>query len=329
VATEKGVRVRVILGTGGTIAGRASRASDNVGYVAGQVAVADLLAGVPALSGLPLEVEQVDQINSKDMHFGLWQRLLARVAHHLARDEVEGVVITHGTDTLEETAFFLDRVLQPGKPVVLTCAMRPATALVPDGPQNLLDAVTVAGCAELSGVVVVCAGLVHRADHVTKVHSYRVDAFDSGEAGPLACVEEGALRWFHGNGEPPRWCLNQGWLDKVQAADALPRVEIVTSHADTDGGLVHALLAAAESQPRLLPRGIVVAATGNGTLHRALEAALVQAQAMGVRVIRSTRCARGRVIPDPGHAFADSQGLSPVKARLALALNLLCEDNSH
>lgn len=137
------------------------------------------------------------------------------------------------------------------------------------------------------------------------------------------------MRWFHGPDEQPRRRLSQGWLDKVQAADALPRVEIVTSHADTDGGLVHSLLAAAENHPRRLPRGIVVAATGNGTLHRALESALVQAQAMGVRVIRSTRCARGRVIPDAGNAFPDSQGLSPVKARLALALNLLFEEQGH
>jgi L-asparaginase len=189
--------LRVILGTGGTIAGRAARSGDNVGYVAGQVSVGDLLAGVPVLQGVPLEVEQVAQVDSKDMQFGLWKRLLQRLSHHLARDEVRGVVVTHGTDTLEETAFFVQTVLRPVKPVVFTCAMRPATALVPDGPQNLLDAVVLAGHDEVGGVVVVCAGLVHAAEHVAKVHTYRVDAFDSGDAGPLGCVEEGVLRWFH------------------------------------------------------------------------------------------------------------------------------------
>lgn len=323
MATEKGIRYRVVLGTGGTIAGKASRPGDNVGYVAGQVRAEDLMAGVPALAGMPLEVEQVEQIDSKDMHFGLWKRLVARVAHHLARDDVDGVVITHGTDTLEETAFFLQRVLQPVKPVVLTCAMRPATALVPDGPQNLLDAVTVAGRGDVSGVVVVCGGLMHRAEHVAKVHSYRVDAFDSGDAGPVACVEEGELRWFHEPVAATPTSFNSRLLDKVLAVEALPRVDIVTSHADADGGMVEALLSAGDRNPDLLPRGLVVAATGNGTVHRALADALASAQARGVRVVRSTRCARGRVIPDAANPFPDSAGLSPVKARLALALELL------
>jgi L-asparaginase len=320
------VQRRVILGTGGTIAGRSDRLGDNVGYVAGEVRVEDLMAGIPALSGMPLEVEQLDQIDSKDMHFGLWKRLAERVAHHLAREDVAGVVITHGTDTLEETAYFLERVLRPVKPVVLTCAMRPSTALVPDGPQNLLDAVNAAGCVDLSGVVVVCGGLVHRAEHVVKVHSYRVDAFDSGDAGPVACVEEGEIRWFHS----PRWASadatgSTALLEQVLGSEALPRVDIVTSHADADGGHVRALLAASTVDATHLPRGLVVAATGNGTVHRALAAALSEAQLRGVRVVRSTRCARGRVIPDAANPFRDSAGLSPVKARLALALELLNE----
>ncbi|MBT9549558.1 MAG: asparaginase [Hydrogenophaga sp.] len=322
----KEVQRRVILGTGGTIAGRSNRQSDNVGYVAGEVRVEDLMAGIPALSNMSLEVEQLDQIDSKDMGFGVWQRLAERIAHHLAREDVAGVVVTHGTDTLEETAYFLEKVLRPVKPVVLTCAMRPSTALVPDGPQNLLDAVNAAGCVDLSGVVVVCAGLVHRAEHVAKVHSYRVDAFDSGDAGPVACVEEGEVRWFH----PPQRALahpssDTALLKQVLKAGALPRVDIVTSHADADGGMVRALLAAGMVNAAHLPRGLVVAATGNGTVHRALEAALHEAQRCGVRVVRATRCARGRVIPDAANPLRDSAGLSPVKARLALALELLSE----
>ena len=314
---------RVILGTGGTIAGRASRPGDNVGYVAGQVRVEDLLAGVPGLQGLSLEVEQVEQIDSKDMHFGLWKRLLERLSHHLAREEVSGVVVTHGTDTLEETAFFIQSVLRPVKPVVFTCAMRPATALVPDGPQNLLDAVMVAGRPDVSGVVAVCAGLVHAAEHVTKVHSYRVDAFDSGDAGALACVEEGELRWFHRHVPGEHGDAGRDLLARVLGADTLPRVQLVTSHADADGAQVRALLLAGEADPSLRPDGIVVAATGNGTVHRALAQALEDAVARGVRVVRATRCARGRVIPDPANPVPDSAGLSPVKARLALALALL------
>ncbi len=134
----------VVLGTGGTIAGAASEASDNVGYVAGQRSVADLLRAVPALAGAALETEQLAQLDSKDMTHAVWRLLALRCAHHLTRPEVVGIVITHGTDTLEETAWFLQRTLAPERPVVLVAAMRPATSLQADGPQNLLDAVAVA-----------------------------------------------------------------------------------------------------------------------------------------------------------------------------------------
>lgn len=311
----------VILGTGGTIAGRAQRAGDNVGYVAGQVGVADLVSAVPALAEVPLDLEQIAQVDSKDMGLAVWQQLVRRVDAHLGDPSVSAVVVTHGTDTLEETAFLLHRLLQPSRPVVLTCAMRPASALVPDGPQNLSDAVAVARVARGGGVMVVCAGQVHGAGDVAKVHTYRLDAFDSGEAGPLACVEEGEVRSFRPWPSTPAGDGNGELLARFLAAEALPRVELVTSHADADGGLVRALLAAPQSGRPL--RGIVVAGTGNGTVHRLLIEALEAAQATGVRVVAGTRCARGRVVPHAGLAFPHTAGLSPVKARLALALDLL------
>lgn len=310
----------VILGTGGTIAGRAAQAGDNVGYVAGQVSVADLVAAVPALAHRSLAVEQVAQIDSKDMGLPVWQSLVRQVSGHLDDPTVSALLVTHGTDTLEETAFVLQQVLPARKPVVLTCAMRPASALVPDGPQNLSDAVAVAQQATGGCVVVVCAGQVHGAREVAKVHTYQLDAFDSGDAGPLARVEEGDVRGFRA------WdaALAQGSADALQrflAAEALPRVELITSHADADGGLVRALLA--QVAPERPLRGIVVAATGNGTVHRSLIDALNEAQTRGVRVVLASRCARGRVVPHAGLPFAHSNGLSPVKARLALALDLL------
>ena len=318
--------LRVILGTGGTIAGRSGDPGDNVGYVAGEVGVSDLLAAVPPLRGLKLESEQVAQLDSKDMDFPVWRRLAERLTHHLAREEVQGIVVTHGTDTIEETAWFLHTVLQPRKPVVLTCAMRPATALVPDGPQNLLDAVAVSGCKGLSGVVVVCAGLVHSARDVAKVHSYRVDAFESGDAGPLGCVEEGVVRWFHPlPAELPCVSGRNLLLDRVLQTRTLPRVSLITSHADSDGTVVRGLVALAERYRELKTDGIVVACTGNGTLHTALQAALQEAQDCGIRVVRATRCARGRVIPSKQALFSDSDGLSPVKARLALSLSILAD----
>ena len=186
----------VILGTGGTIAGTAASATDNVGYSAAQRSVADLLQAVPALAGTHLEAEQLAQLDSKDMDASTWQHLARRVAHHLARPGVVGVVVTHGTDTLEETAWLLQRVLAPHKPVVLVAAMRPATAMAADGPQNLLDAVTVARTPGARGVLAVLAGQVHGAAEVRKVHTYRLDAFGSGDAGPLAVVEQGRVRRF-------------------------------------------------------------------------------------------------------------------------------------
>jgi L-asparaginase len=312
-----------ILGTGGTIAGRAATTSDHVGYVAGQVSVQDLVAAVPALAEWPLEAEQVAQIDSKDMGLAIWQRLVLRVQAQLAREDIQGLVITHGTDTIEETAFLLHTLLRPAKPVVLTCAMRPASALVPDGPQNLLDAVAVAAAPGLAGVVVVCAGQIHAALHVTKVHTYRTDAFDSGDAGPLGCVEAGVVRGF----QPWAVFADAGQrADRLAAflrAQALPRVAWITSHADADGDVVRGLLALGQQDPQRMPQGLLVAGTGNGTLHAGLLAALQEAQAQGVRVLRSTRCARGRVIADASQTWPQAATLTAAKARLALALDLL------
>ncbi|EJL80596.1 L-asparaginase/GlutRNAGln amidotransferase subunit D [Polaromonas sp. CF318] len=307
----------VILGTGGTIAGRAASASDNIGYTAAQVGVEELLAAIPGLAQAgSVLTEQVAQVDSKDMTFAVWAKLAARVSHYLAQPDIQGIVITHGTDTLEETAFFLQALLAPAKPVVLTCAMRPATALVPDGPQNLLDAVAVARHAGAQGVVAVCAGVIHGAADVQKVHTYKLDPFSSGDAGPIGYVEEGQLRLLR--------CWPQAQAGRAQAAaksiaglaGAVPRVEIIMNHAGAGGAIVQALQAQGV-------QGLVVAGTGNGSLHHELQAALLKAQADGVKVIRASRCASGRVLPTPADAIPDSEGLSPVKARVSLILQLL------
>jgi L-asparaginase len=301
----------VVLGTGGTIAGRAASAQDNVGYRAGEVGVGDLLAGLSIEAGITLHPEQVAQIDSKDMDFAVWHALAQRCAHWLAQPDVAGTVITHGTDTMEETAFFLQSVLAPVKPVVLTGAMRPASSIAPDGPQNLADAIAVASSQDARGVCVVFAGRVHGPHDVQKVHPYRLDAFSSGDAGPLAVVEEGAVRSFRA------WPTGTA-MDKP--AD-LPepahwaRVEIVLSHAGASGAAVEALV-------RQGVAGLVVAATGNGTVHYALEEALRAAQQRGVQVRRASRCIEGRVLPhSPGSIPVTD--LSPVKARIALMLELM------
>jgi L-asparaginase len=300
----------VILGTGGTIAGTASSAHDAVGYSAGQLGLGHLVAAVPSLRDADVELEQIAQIDSKDMDIATWQALAARAAHHLARADVRGLVVTHGTDTLEETAYLLHRVLAPFKPLVLTGAMRPATSIAADGPANLADAVATARDARAHGVLVTFAGRVWSGAGVRKAHTYRVDAFDAGDAGPLALVEEGALRWLHGPARSAALGLAHIALDPAQ----WPRAEIVMNHAGAGGALVDALVAQQVD-------GIVVAGTGNGTLHRDLEAALLRAQAAGVAVLRSTRCPAGPVI---GSALLRSAGaLSPVQARIELLLELL------
>ena len=306
----------VVLGTGGTIAGKAASSGDNIGYTAGQVGVADLLGGIEAPEGVALLAEQVAQVDSKDMAFDIWQKLAQRCTHWLAQPDVAGVVITHGTDTLEETAFFLHSVLAAAKPVVLTCAMRPATALSPDGPQNVRDAIAVAATAGAQGVTVVCAGTIHSGVDVQKVHTYRLDAFASGDAGPIGYVEEGAVRRV------------RAWPDapSLQASKALdapapwPRVEIVMSHAGASGAVIDALLQKGAEEP---VRGLVLAATGNGTLHHALEAAALKAQDAGIPVLRATRCTSGRILPKPDDRLRDAGALTPVKARIALMLELL------
>ena len=334
--SENKHQIVVVLGTGGTIAGIATEgaggASGDISYTAAQLGVDVLLQGLPgpAMDHVGLQPEQVAQLDSKDMGFGVWQALALRVAHHLARPAVKGIVITHGTDTLEETAYFLHRVLPPAllraKPVVITCAMRPATSAEADGPKNLADAIHLAVEPGAYGVLAVCAGQIHCAVHVQKVHPFRLDAFDSGDSGPLGRM----------NGQQvlmaKAWPLPEA--SQANARDELvldsmpywPRVEIVLSHAGANGRLVDALLAGPLQPARERLMGIVVAGTGNGSVHRDLEMALLRAQQAGIRVWRATRCAYGAVQAVAAHGLPETTGLSPVKARIELALALLAGD---
>ena len=320
----------VVLGTGGTIAGTAQSAADNVGYRAAQLSIESLLKAVPglnaALGTLALESEQIMQLDSKDVGPAHW-RALAKQAHaHLTRSDVVGLVVTHGTDTLEESAFFLSQVLPASllghKPVVLTGAMRPATALAPDGPQNLRDAVAVCCDKNARGVLVAFAGAAHAAQYVQKTHPYRLAAFHSGEAGPLGLVEEGAVRWLH---PCPHLDMESAPfpLERLQQLH-WPRVDIVLSHACANGAIVRALTRAPLPGDEAVS-GIVVAGTGNGTIHQDLEDALLAAQMQGVRVVRSSRCSLGTIVqgPNPRAGIARSAAPTPIKARIALMLDLM------
>ena len=325
----------IVLGTGGTIAGKSSSATDNVDYVASELGVETLLAAIPSLAdaagkasfaGCELVCEQVAQVDSKDMTFEVWQRLLARCTHWMAQPQVQGIVITHGTDTLEETAFFLHSVLERTKPVVLTCAMRPSTAVSPDGPQNLLDALAVVSSDQIKAVVAVCASTIHSAVDVQKVHNYRLDAFNSGDAGALGYVKEGKLaiyRNIESNMSLAAVNVDYVAINNIVNLTQLPRVEIVLNHSGATGDTVLDLLAQRSVSSANKLAGIVVAATGNGTISLALERALQTAEVAGVVVWRSSRCAFGTLVGKADVQFGDSGGLTPVKARIALMLHLI------
>jgi L-asparaginase len=264
------------------------------------VGVADLLQGV-ADDDVELLTEQVAQIDSKDMSFKVWQSLLARVVHWLAQDEVQGVVITHGTDTIEETAYFLQTVLQPAKPVAMTCAMLPANAPDSDGPGNLKDALAWVQQTTASGVSVVCAGQVHAGQAVQKSHSHRRNPFTSqaGVTHPVA--------------------LRVPSVAQVLACTHWPRVELVLNHAAADGRLVRVMMA------HDAPQGWVVAGTGNGTLHHDLEAALLDAQRQGAQVLRASRCAQGGVQSRDADVLPHAGGLTAVQARVALLMHFVAQ----
>lgn len=314
----------VVLGTGGTIAGEGHDPHNALAYTAGQRPVSVLLQGVTLPLGVEVLTEQVAQLDSKDMDHATWQTLLARCRHWLAQD-VAGIVITHGTDTLEETAFFLSQTLPTDKPVVLTCAMRPATHPLPDGPANLADALSLVTQPQARGVMVVCANQAHGAREVQKVHASRLDAFASA-SGPWAVREQGVWHWasnmpsdhihIDGNAIEKRAmaCLNTAvW----------PRVEVVVSHAGASGAVVQAMLHDAVPGDEL--RGLVVAATGNLTVHARLQAALDQARAQGVAVLLASRCAWGGATPAACESALHGTQFNPLKARIALMLSLLAQ----
>lgn len=311
--------VVVVLGTGGTIAGTSSTGRDR-DYQAAQLSVDQLVAAVPELAAHRLEARQVAQVDSKDMGWSVWRPLLLACLQALDRPEVAGLVITHGTDTLEETALLLHLLLPPGKPVVLTAAMRPASSTQADGPGNLLQAVrTVQWAASqgVHGVVVAMAGRLWPAMVVRKAHAWQVDAFDGGGAEPLS---DGSLARGVSRAWPPAmaWCTQQ-----VLACEALPWVMLLTSHADADARAVDALAAGP-----LPPQGWVLACTGHGTVHQALGAALKAVAAdTGAPVWRATRVSRGGVGPKDqvgGHADLPIAGaLTPAQARLLMSLGLV------
>lgn len=308
-----------ILATGGTIAGKAASSTQLTGYKAGAYSVDDLLASVPALGELAqISGEQLCNIDSSSITDALLLHLAQRCNELLAQEDVDGVVITHGTDTMEETAFFLNLTVKSDKPVVLVGAMRPATAVSADGPLNIINAVKTAVCAESAGqgVLVVMNDEIYGGRDVMKTNTANVATFKSPNGGALGCIVGGEVRYYYRSVRPHTLATEFA----ISRVTALPRVDIIYAHIGQDRVLVDAACAAGA-------RGLVYAGSGMGSIHGAVEAALAEAVQSGVVVVRSSRTGSGRVSAglarwqEQGFLYADN--LNPQKARLLLQLALL------
>jgi L-asparaginase len=304
----------LVLATGGTIAGQASARAGNA-YDAGKVSAADLVAGVAGLDKLAkISAEQISAIGSQDMNDKVWFALAARIRAAIDKKEADGIVITHGTDTLEETAFFLQSILDTDVPVVLVGSMRPSTAVGADGPANLYEAVEVAASPQSRGrgVLVVLNDVVHGARWAQKTNTTSVDTFRSPDAAPLGYVDTASVRFLQ-----PAVATEKPKLRLPDAAP-LPRVEIIYAHANMDGGPV-------EDAVKRGAKGIVLAGVGDGNTSKEAIEALAAAAKAGVLVVRSTRVGSGFVnrnveVNDDTLGFAVSLDLNPQKARILLQL---------
>ncbi|ANN74405.1 asparaginase [Bordetella bronchialis] len=307
-----------VLATGGTIAGAQSPAQA-VGYIAGAFDIGRLLAAVPALGGIAvLRPEQIANVGSQDMRHDVWHALATRIRALAADASIDGIVVTHGTDTLEETAYFLDLVTAPGKPLVLTGAMRPATALGADGPANLYAAVALAAHEQARGrgALVLMNEHIHDARGVQKIAATGLAAFDSPDRGTAGVMQAGRPR-FH----RPAAARRVAWPDApLPDAAQWPRVGIVYAHADMQADVVEYMAQRYQ--------GLVLAGVGDGNAGADAMRVLADAASRGVAVVRASRTGRGHVAPnvevdDEGLGFIAAGDLNPQKARVLLMLALM------
>ena len=309
----------VILATGGTLAGSAETGTQ-AGYASGQVGVDLLIGAVPELSELAsITGEQVANVGSQDMSDEIWLSLARRVNALQADPAVDGIVITHGTDTIEETGYFLNLVVDGDKPVVMTAAMRPSTALSADGPLNIFNAVAVAADPEARGrgVLVVVNDDIHGARSITKTNTTDVHTFESPERGLIGVTLYGENRYFR---RPYR--QHTGRSDfSLEGVEALPRVDVIYITAGVSADLIDSAVANGA-------KGIVTAGVGNGNMTSEALESVGRATAEGVAVVRSTRLPAGSVgrdveVDDDALGTVASGELGPAKARVLLKLALL------
>ena len=307
-----------ILATGGTIAGTGVSAT-KTNYTAGQVAISSLIEAVPEIKNIAnVTGEQIVSIGSQDMNDEVWLTLAKRINELLSSGNVDGIVITHGTDTLEETAYFLNLTVKSDKPVVLTGSMRPSTAISADGPLNLYNAVVTAAAEESKGkgVLVAMNGLILPAHGTMKMNTTDVQTFQSPNSGALGYIFNSKAFY---NMSPLKLHTTQSVFD-VTNLDKLPKVGIVYSYSNVEPDVMDPFLNNGY-------QGVVHAGVGNGNIHKNLFPKLIDARKKGIVVVRSSRVPTGPVtlddeVDDDKYTFVASQELNPQKARVLLMLAL-------
>lgn len=309
----------VILATGGTIAGAAATGTQ-AGYKSGAVNIDAMIAAVPGIGDLAtIKGEQVSNVGSQDMSFEILLKVAKRINELAKASDVDGIVITHGTDTLEESAFFLNLVVKTDKPVVMVGSMRPSTAVSADGPLNLYNAVGVAADpnAKGRGVLVVMNDWIHAAHSLTKTSTTAIQTFMSPVRGLVGVATYGKNDFY----TRPSWKHTTQTEFDITGVNAMPRVDVIFASADMSSDLIDAAVANGA-------KGLVIAGVGNGNMNKASVTAAANAVKKGVVVVRSSRVATGAVgrnveLNDDELGFIASDELNPQKARILLALALL------
>jgi L-asparaginase len=314
----------VILATGGTIAGAAASGTQ-AAYKSGAVTIDAMIAAVPGIGDLAtIKGEQISNVGSQDMTMDIMLKLANRINELARSNDVDGIVVTHGTDTMEETAFFLNLTVKTDKPVVMVGSMRPSTAVSADGPLNLYNAVGVAADpnARGRGVLVVMNDWIHAAHSLTKTSTTAIQTFMSPLRGLVGVANYGKNDFY----SSPTWKHTTQTEFDVSKVTSLPRVDIIFASADSSPDLIDA--AAANGA-----KGIVIAGVGNGNMNKASLAAAANAVQKGVVVVRSSRVVTGVVgrnveVNDDELGFVASDELNPQKARILLMLALMKQRNT-
>ncbi|CAJ99723.1 type II asparaginase [Helicobacter acinonychis] len=312
-----------LLATGGTIAGSGANASSG-NYKSAELGVKELLKAIPNLNKLArIQGEQISNIGSQDMNEEVWFKLAKRIQELLNDSHIQGVVITHGTDTLEESAYFLNLVLHSTKPVVLVGAMRNSSSLSADGVLNLYNAVSVAINEKSAnkGVLVVMDDNIFSAREVTKTHTTHTSTFKAPNSGAIGSVYYGKTRYYM---QPLRKHTTNSEFSILELKKPLPKVDIIYTHVGMTPDLLQVSLISHA-------KGIVIAGVGNGNVSTEFLKAMQKANQMGVIVVRSSRVGSGEVtsgeIDDKAYGFITSDNLNPQKARVLLQLALTKTNN--